>query len=208
MKRRLLIPLIAAGAALGTGVASANANYWAKEGLLLEVSADPRDGSDLVQTNPVHAQSLELVALNDNVRLRGMTVRFADGRTFSQPMRTIRAGEHVRVDLPANCGLIQHVQLDYGQQLVDRTPARLQIIPRQDRVHVATPSRPVIRDHRRWKTYAAPSYAAPQPTYVAPQPSYSYQPSSYHYQSTTPSYVVTPAPRTGWSATIQGSFRF
>jgi hypothetical protein len=219
MKRRLLIPLIAAGAALGSGVASANANYWAQNGLLLEVSADPRDGSDFVQTNPVHAQSLELVALNDNVRLRGMTVRFADGRTFSQTMRTIRAGEHVRVDLPANCGTIQGVQLDYGHQIVDRTPARLQIIPRQDRVQVATPSRPVIRDHRRWNTYAAPSRAVPQPTYVAPQPtyvapqptyqpSYSYQPSSYHYPSTTPTYVVVPQPRTGWSATIQGSFRF
>ncbi|HUS27957.1 MAG TPA: hypothetical protein VMZ53_05595 [Kofleriaceae bacterium] len=220
MKRRLLISLIAAGAALGSGVASANASYWAQEGLLLEVSADPRDGSDFVQTNPVHAQSLELVALNDNVRLRGMTVRFTDGRTFSQDMRTIRAGEHVRIDLPENCGTIQGVQLDYGQQLVDRTTARLQIIPREDRQIAALPSRPVIRDHR-WSRHEyryiapQPAYVAPQPTYVAPQPTYSYQQPTYTYQPssyhTTPTYVV-PAPRPqssiGISGYIQGSFRF
>jgi hypothetical protein len=206
MKRRLLIPLITAAAALGSGVASANATYWAQNGLLLEVSADPRDGSDFVQTNPVHAQSLELVALNDNVRLRGMTIRFADGRTFSQQMRTIRAGEHVRVDLPENCGTIQGVQLDYGQQIVDRTPARLQIIPREDRQIAALPSRPVIRDHR-WSRYdERPTYVAPQPTYVAPQPTYSYQPSTYY--QTRPVYVAPRPANTGWSGYIQGSFSF
>jgi hypothetical protein len=214
MKRRLLIPLITAAAALGSGVASANATYWAQNGLLLEVSADPRDGSDFVQTNAVTAGSLELVALNDNVRLRGMTVRFSDGRTFSQQMRTIRAGEHVRVDLPENCGVIQNVQLDYGPQIVDRTPARLQIIPHQDRL-VSHPD----RDQRRWSRFDERSRFSTQPTYSyqptreypsAPpssyQPSYSYQPSTYQ---TTPTYVV-PAPRTttGWSGYIQGSFSF
>ena len=194
MKRRLLIPLITAAAALGSGVASANATYWAQNGLLLEVSADPRDGSDFVQTNAVTAGSLELVALNDNVRLRGMTVRFSDGRTFSQQMRTIRAGEHVRVDLPENCGVIQNVQLDYGPQIVDRTPARLQIIPHQDRL-VSHPD----RDQRRWSRFDERSRFSTQPTY-------SYQPSTYQ---TTPTYVV-PAPRTttGWSGYIQGSFSF
>ena len=190
MKSRLLIPIITAATALGSGVASANATYWAQNGLLLEVSADPRDGSDLVQTNPVHADSLELVALNDNVRLRGMTVRFSDGRTFSQQMQTIRPGERVRVDLPANCGVIQDVQLDYGRQLVDRTPARLQIIPHADRTSISytqpsytqsytyEPQLPVIRDHRQWTAQQPAIRFQPRPTSVA------------------------------WSGTIRGSFRF
>src|SRR5689334_6787720 len=127
MKRRLLVPtIITAGMALASGVASANPTYWRQNGLLLEVSADPRDGTDFVQTNPTRAGQLELVALNDNVRLRGMTVHFSDGRTFSSPMNTIRVGDRVMVDLPANCGLIERVDLDYGRQIVDRTPARLQ----------------------------------------------------------------------------------
>jgi hypothetical protein len=190
MKRRLLVPIITAGMALAAGVASANPGYWAQNGLLLEVSADPRDGTDFVQTNPVHANRLELVALNDNVRLRGITVRFADGRTFSQQLNTIRPGERVMVNMPENCGAIQNVQLDYGRQIVDRTPARLQIVPHDDHPVYAAPIR---RDHRRAR------YSYQQPTYQ--QPTYSYQ---------QPSYVVRPAPQpaTGWSGSIQGSFRF
>jgi len=146
-----------------------------------------------VQTNAVHADSLELVALNDNVRLRGLTVRFSDGRSFSQQMATIRQGERVRVDLPQNCGVIQSVELDYGRQIVDRTPARLQIIPHTDRVAQPTytqptysqsiyplPQRPVVRDHRWNTSYQQPTYVAPQPTYVAPQPTYvAPQPTTY-----------------------------
>jgi hypothetical protein len=190
--------MITAGMALSAGVASANTNahtlqYFRDYGLLLEVSADPRDGTDFVQTNPTHATRLELVALNDNVRLRGLTVRFADGRTFSQQMHTIRPGERVMVNLPANCGVIQGVELDYGRQIVDRTPARLQIIPHMD--HRPQYSAPVRRDHRRFSRYQyeQPTYPYEQPAYAYPQPSYSYQ----------------PAPRqSGWSGSIQGSFRF
>ncbi len=191
MKRRLLVPIITAGVALASGVASANTNahtleYFRDYGLLLEVSADPRDGTDFVQTNPTRAGRLELVALNDNVRLRGLTVHFSDGRTFSQPMSTIRPGDRVMVDLPPNCGVIQSVELDYGRQIVDRTPARLQIIPHEDPVYAA-PVRQ--RDHRR---YGYEQYGYQQP---------------YTYQQ--PTYVVRPAPRTtGWSGYIQGSFRF
>jgi hypothetical protein len=134
MNRRLLVPLITAGVAAASGVASANPQYWRDNGLLLEVSADPRDGTDHVQTNLTRAGSLELVALNDTVRARGMTVHFSDGRSFSTSLRNIRPGEPVNVDLPANCGAIRSVDLDYGRQIVDRTPARLQIIPREDRV--------------------------------------------------------------------------
>jgi hypothetical protein len=192
MKRRLLIPLITAGAALTSGVASANTSqhtlqYFRDYGLLLEVSADPRDGSDFVQTNPTHADSLDLVALNDAVRLRGMTVRFSDGRSFSQPMRTIMPGEHVTVQLPANCGVIQNVELDYGRQIVDRTPARLQIFPRVNAPTYAQPAPVYQRDHRRWDNDNV-GYYQPQPQ---------------------PRYVVRPAQtNTGWSGYIQGSFRF
>ena len=194
--------------ALASGVASANTNahtlqYFRDYGLLLEVSADPRDGTDFVQTNPTRAGRLELVAVNDNVRLRGMSVHFSDGRSFSQAMSTIRPGERVMVDLPANCGLIQSVELDYGRQLVDRTPARLQIIPHDD---LPMYSAPVRQRDQRWSrnngqySYTQPSYT--QPTYS--QPTYS-QPT---YQR--PSYVVRPAPRptSGWSGSIQGSFHF
>jgi hypothetical protein len=194
MKRRLLVPMITAGVALASGVASANPNYWRQAGLLLEVSADPRDGTDFVQTNPTRAGRLELVALNDNVRLRGMTVHFSDGRTFSQALNTMRPGQRVMVDLPENCrgSFIQSVDLDYGRQIVDRTPARLQIIPHDDLPMYTAPVRQ--RDHR-WYS-AQPTYQ--RPTYQRPV-----------YQQ--PSYVVRPAaPQTGWSASgyIQGSFRF
>ncbi|HEX5062560.1 MAG TPA: hypothetical protein VFV99_24475 [Kofleriaceae bacterium] len=195
MKRRLLVPIVTAGMALASGVASAQTNahtleYFRNYGLLLEVSADPRDGSDFVQTNPTRAGKLELVALNDSVRLRGMTVQFSDGRTFSQPLRTIGVGERVMVDLPANCGLIQSVRLDYGRQIVDRTPARLQIIPHDEQRF----TQPTYPRNDRWSRYQQPSHRT-----------YSSRPT---YQQ--PSYVVRPAPQPSWSAlgTIQGSFRF
>ena len=184
MKRRLFVPIIIAGMAAASGVASANPTYWRQNGLLLEVSADPRDGTDFVQTNPTHAGRLELVALNDNVRLRGITVRFADGRTFSQPMNTIRPGERVMLDLPANCGMIQGVELDYGRQIVDRTTARLQIIPHEGQRFYSQPVRQ--RDHRQYQ--------------------YGYQQPTYGYYQSRPSYTVRP--RAGVSGYIQGSFRF
>jgi hypothetical protein len=190
MNRRLIVSLITAGVAAASGVASANASYWRDNGLLLEVSADPRDGTDFVQTNPTHATSLELVALNDNVRLRGMTVHFSDGRTFSHQMQTIRPGEHVRVDLPANCGLIQSVDLDYGRQVVDRTTARLQIIPKVE------------------QRYEQPRYAYQPPVYQRPV----YQQPVYQ-QPVYPSRPVrattyTVRPRATLSGSIQGYFRF
>ena len=193
MKRRLFVPIIIAGVAAASGVASANPTYWRQNGLLLEVSADPRDGTDFVQTNPTHATRLELVALNDNVRLRGVTVRFADGRTFTQQMNTIRPGERVMVQLPANCGVIQGVELDYGRQRVDRTAARLQIIPHQDAPIYAQPQRPTYprqRDHRRYASDQYGYYQQREPSYYQSQPSYRVE------------------PRVTWSGSVQGSFRF
>ncbi len=186
MKRRLLVPIITAGVALASGVASANPSYWRDNGLLLEVSADPRDGTDIVQTNPTRAGRLELVALVDAVRLRGMTVHFSDGRVFHQAMSTIRPGDHVMVDLPPNRGVIQRVDLEYGRQIVDRTPARLQIIPHADLPRYAQPSYSRDRNYRRgeYRRYRAPA------TYYRSSPAYTVQ------------------PRTTWSGSIQGSFRF
>jgi len=209
MKRRLFVPMILAGVAAASGVASANPTYWRDNGLLLEVSADPRDGTDFVQTNPTRATRLELVALVDNVRLRGITVRFSDGRTFSQAMQTIRRGERVMLRLPANRGVIQAVELDYGRQIVDRTPARLQIIPHVDAPSYARPGYPRERDHRRYSSDdrygrsdrydrgSQPSYYAPShyaPSYAAP------------VYRTQPSYTVQPG--VTWSGSVQGSFRF
>lgn len=202
MNRRLLVSLISAGVAAASGVASANANYWRDNGLLLEVSADPRDGTDFVQTNPTRATSLELVALNDNVRLRGMTVHFSDGRTFSRDMSTIRAGQHVRVDLPANCGLIQSVDLDYGRQIVDRTTARLQIIPKIEQRYEQpryTYVRPQVQSGWSSPGHSYPQYQQPvyqQPVYQQPV----YRPA----RATT--YVVRP--QATLSGSIQGYFHF
>lgn len=190
MKRRLLVPLITAGVALASGVASANSAYWRDNGLLLEVSADRRDGTDVVQTNPTRAGRLELVALVDAVRLRGMTVHFSDGRTFYQPMSTIRPGDRVMVDLPPNRSVIERVDLDYGRQIVDRTPARLQIIPHADLPRYAQPS------YSRDRTYRRGEYRRTPARYQAP---------ATYYRS-TPAYTVQP--RTTWSGSIQGSFRF
>ena len=189
MKRRLLIPLIGAAVALGSGVASANQAYFRQYGLLLEVSADPRDGTDFMRTDPTHATSLELIALKDTVRLRGLTIHFSDGRSMTRQMSNIHVGQPLRVDMPANCGTITGVSLDYGRQIVDRTPARLQIVPHNDGYsryddrysrydNRYSRNRVYTRDHRNSGYYNS------RPVYVQPRP----------------------APSTGWS--IQGSFRF
>ena len=198
MKRRLLVPILFAGVALASGVASANPRYWRDNGLLLEVSADPRDGRDLVQVDATRADSLELVALNDTVRLRGLTLHLSDGRALTQRIGLVQPGQPVHVDLPASCGAITSVALDYGDPALrryDRTTARLQIIPRTTR-HAYEP---------RYPSYSStPSYAYAPVYQHAPTPAY----------QTVPTYTVqppryTPRPRrarTSW--TIQGSFRF
>src|SRR5262245_24106192 len=133
MNGRLLVTL--ATLAAGPSVASANSmDYFRQYGLLAEVSADPRDGSDFVQVNPMHADAVELVALNAPVDLRGMTVRFSDGRSFHTYAHGVLPGQPVTVDLPQGCGVITDVQLDYiprEWRWTDRTPARLQLVPVQ-----------------------------------------------------------------------------
>lgn len=189
MKRRLVIPLVIAGAALASGVASANPTYWRQNGLLLEVSADPRDGTDFVRVDATRADSLELVALNDVVRLRGLTLHLSDGRAISQRLRNVRPGQPLLVDLPESCGAITAVELDYGDPATrrfDRTSARLQIIPRTSRATYEQP---------RYSSYTtSPAYAT-RPVYQT-APSYTVQP---RYQ---PQQRV----RAGW--TIRGSFHF
>jgi hypothetical protein len=191
MKRRLLVPIVFAGVALASGVATANPQYWRDNGLLLEVSADPRDGRDLVNVDPTRADSLELIALHDTVALRGMTLHFADGRAVSRTMGFMQPGQPVRIDLPENCAPITSVELDYGNpayRRYDRTPARLQIVP-----HVAPHHYSRYRPQR--PAYASPVYSSYQP---APQ-----------YQARAPHYRVRPrASGWTWSGSIQGSFRF
>lgn len=181
MNRRLFVPLVIAGLAAASGVASANPSYWRDNGLLLEVSADPRDGRDFVQVDATRANQLELIALTDVVTLRGMTIHFADGRAMSQHMGFVRPGQPVMVTLPHNCAPITSVELDYGDPALrryDRTPARLQIVPRMT---------------RPWQQ--------PRPHYS----SYS-EPSGYYVERPRDR-VVRPRPvRSSWQ--IQGSFRF
>jgi hypothetical protein len=196
MKRRLLVPILFAGVAAASGVANANPQYWRENGLLLEVSADPRDGRDLVQVDATRADSLELVALNDTVRLRGLTLHLSDGRAIAQRVGPVRPGQPVLVDLPQSCGAITSVELDYGDPALrryDRSPARLQIIPR-------VTQRPEVSRYSSYPT--APSYPY-APVYQG-APAY----------QTTPAYQVQPTrytqrPRRARSSwTIQANFRF
>lgn len=202
MKIRFAVPVVLAGVALAAGVASANPTYWREHGLLLEVSADPRDGADHVRTNPTRATHLELVALQAPVRLRSITVRFADGRTFSQAMDTIHPGERLFLQLPPRAGIIQGVDLEYGRQIVDRTPARLQIVPHED-ARYAQPNR-YLGDRRYAPSYER-AYPAPErPRYrvhVEDAPSYDHaRPHSHdrtlrdewHHAPSAPGYIVEP----------------
>jgi hypothetical protein len=226
MNRRLLVPFVVAGVAVASGVASANPQYWRANGLLLEVSADPRDGRDLVRVDPTRADSLELIALNDTVTLRGMTLHFADGRVMSQRMRLLHPGQRVLVDLPPTRAPIVTVELDYGDpayRRYDRTPARLQIIPRMTRgdhgygYGYGYGYRPqpglaqgYTRHDQRWThgryQHVTPSYQAPaQHGYYQSSPRYRVQPAP----APRPAPVVVPPRQTpGWSGYIEGNFRF
>jgi len=62
MKRRLIVSLITAGVAAASGVASANANYWRDNGLLIEVPDDARDGTDFLRHNATHATIRDAVS--------------------------------------------------------------------------------------------------------------------------------------------------
>jgi hypothetical protein len=133
MNIRLLMTIATTGVALASsGVASANSDYWRQNGLLAEVSADPRDGSDFVDVNPMRADAVELVALNAPVDLRGVTFQFSDGRSFHAFAHGVMPGQPMTVELPRNCGVITNVELDYipaDWRRSDRTPARLQLLP-------------------------------------------------------------------------------
>jgi hypothetical protein len=221
MNRRLLVPLVVAGVAMASGVASANPQYWRANGLLLEVSADPRDGRDIVRVDPTRADSLELIALNDTVTLQGMTLHFADGRVMSQRMRQLQPGQRLLVDLPPSRAPIVSVELDYGApayRRYDRTPARLQIIPRTTHGDYNYGYRPhqghgkgYTRHDQRWSQgryqHVTPSFHAPaQHGYFQSAPRYRVQPAP----APRPAPIVVPQRQTshGWSGYIEGSFRF
>jgi hypothetical protein len=219
MNRRLLIPLVVAGVAMASGVASANPQYWRANGLLLEVSADPRDGRDIVRVDPTRADSLELIALNDIVTLQGMTLHFADGRVMSQRMRLLQPGQRMLVALPPSRAPIVTVELDYGDpayRRYDRTPARLQIIPRTTRDDYGYGRRPhqsyghgYSRHDQRWShgryQHVTPSDHAPaHHGYYQSAPRYRVQPAP----APRPAPIVVPQRQPhGWSGYIEGSFR-
>lgn len=211
MNRSVIVSVILAGVAGAAGVASATPAYWRNNGLLLEVAADPRDGMDTIQTHPTRATSLEVVALNDDVNLHGMTLHFSDGREFTREMQVLHPGERVRIDLPDNSAAIVSVDLDYGDQTVDRTAARLQIIPRNDQrlapthphdrlQHNAYSPAPAAQPGYRQSIYQQPTYQ--QPTYQQPI----YQRPVYRAPVQQPTYVVRP--RASWSGSISGTMRF
>lgn len=198
MKRRLSIPLVVAGVAAASGVASANPQYWRENGLLLEVSADPRDGTDTVRVDATRANQLELIALNAPVTLRGMTLHFADGRAMSRPMSVVRPGQPILVDVPARAAAITSVELNYGDpelRRFDRTPARLQIVPRMTRSHGHGYEQP------HYSGYFDPQYQ---------QPTYSYPASSYYAQQPARQsrYTVVKPRRAQAQWQIEGRIRF
>lgn len=199
--KRLLSPIIFAGVALVSGVASANHDaYWNNNGLLLEVSADPRDGRDLVQVDATRADSLELVALNDVVYLRELTLHLSDGRTISQHVGPVQPGAPVEVSLPQSCGAITSVELAYGNpawRAYDRSDARLQIIP-----HRAYSAPTAYRAPIVYEPPANPQPAYP-PTPASIQGYPSYRAPVYQVR---PRVALQPRARTTW--TIRGSFRF
>lgn len=96
-----------------------------------EVSADPRDGADLID---IHTRArfsrLELRAREAPVRLRGVQVRFDDGHKEDFWMhRVLAPGQSTFIELPRR-HVIDKILVDYGDsehRRWDRTPARLEI---------------------------------------------------------------------------------
>jgi hypothetical protein len=145
MKRHLVIPLIA-GAALASGLASADVVDHSRRRMILEVSADPRDGMDTVRLDNVRTDKLELLARNSRVDLHGVIIQFTNGRVMRLDQRRIlRPGELVHIDVPDHRA-IAAISFDYGRpewRRRDRTDARLQVFALDDDV----------RDRRRYDAF-------------------------------------------------------
>lgn len=101
-----------------------------------EVSADPRDGADFVDLQELFGTGhgrfteLRLRAREAPVRLRGIRIELADGRTVNRRLlRVLAPGESLAIALPPSRG-IEHLVIDYGDREdrpTDRTPARLEL---------------------------------------------------------------------------------
>jgi hypothetical protein len=98
---------------------------------IAEVSADPRDGTDVIGVRRARFDQLEVIAANDDVALQRMEIRFENGRVLKPYFRgRLREGDRRLIDLPANAGPIESIVLDYGsrhRRFDDRTSARLKI---------------------------------------------------------------------------------
>lgn len=102
---------------------------WTK---LAEVSADPRDGADVLGLDRTgRVDRLELRATGDDVRLERVSVRMRDGRVVTEYVRGwLPVGDVLAIDLPPGARGIASIVLDYGERdrrRYDRTDARLEI---------------------------------------------------------------------------------
>ncbi|HEU0030273.1 MAG TPA: hypothetical protein VFQ53_06570 [Kofleriaceae bacterium] len=131
MSKSFLLALAAALAVPGVAAAHTDPEVSRRD-RLLEVSADPRDGADVVDLSG-HARytALELRAREATVRLRGVDVRFADGRVMHHPeYKVLAPGESHTIVLPPSAGRVVSLVIDYGDRddrWSDRTAARLEV---------------------------------------------------------------------------------
>jgi hypothetical protein len=97
---------------------------------LAEVSADPRDGRDVIQLPAGDFDYLELRARDAPIVLRDVMVQFADGSVMHTGSRgTIIPGQGRVVDLPRGRSPVVALIADYGggYRRWERTPARLEV---------------------------------------------------------------------------------
>jgi hypothetical protein len=130
--------IIAFAALLGstaiTGVAHADHRdtktvSWNK---LAEVSADPRDGTDVLEISTrARFDRLELRAREGDVELAGMTIYFADGTSYRPHLtQHIEINNQQDIDLPARSRPIDAIEFDYVDTQGTtgaRTKARLEV---------------------------------------------------------------------------------
>jgi hypothetical protein len=120
--------LAAAIPALSSSAAEANPYRYQAQNKLAEVSADPRDGRDVIRLPHEDFAYLELRGQNAPIALRDVEIRFVDGTVMHTGSRgVIVPGQGREVQLPVNAPPIEAIITDYGPQRWDRTPARLEV---------------------------------------------------------------------------------
>jgi hypothetical protein len=124
----LAAAVAAAIPALSARTADANPYRYQPQNKLAEVSADPRDGRDVIPLPAGDFEYLELRAQAAPIFLRDVAIEFADGRVMHTGSRgVVIPGQGREVDLPRNHAPIVAIVTDYGPQRWNRTPARLEV---------------------------------------------------------------------------------